>query len=161
MSLLHWRTKQQEGEPTEPSPLSGLRHEIDKLLDAYVREPFGAVEWPFGSQGKWLPSVEIAESDDAVFLWAEIPGVNPDKIDVTVGGGRLVIAGEKPQPSRPEASEVGRTEIRYGAFRRSIPLPEEVDIEKIDAAYQHGVLSLRLPKQQPAGAQKVHIKVAG
>ncbi len=160
MSFLNWRAKQHEPGSTDPSPLAGLRHEVDKLFDAFVREPLGGGDWPLGSAAKWSPSIEIVESDDAVVVRAELPGVDPSKIDVTALGGRLVIAGEKPQPTRHDPSEVCRCELRYGAFRRSIPLPEEVDLERIDATYQHGVLTLHVPKQSASVVQKVHIKVA-
>ncbi len=160
MSFRPWRTKQREGEPAEPSPLAGLRHEIDKLLDTYVREPLGSGEWPFGFPGKWAPAIEVVDAADAVVIRAELPGVDPNGLDVTATEGRVVIAGEKPQPDRPERAELCRGEIHYGVFRRSIALPEEVDLERLDATFRHGVLTLRVPRQSAGGAKKVHIKVA-
>lgn len=160
MSFLHRQTRHGEVEPTDPSPWVGLRQEIGKLLEGVVREPLEGVAWPFRTHGKWSPPVEILDSDDAVLIRAEVPGVDPAGIDVTIADGRLVIAGHKSQPDRPEACEVCRCEVRYGAFRRSIPLPDDVDVEGIDASCRHGILSLRVPKQRPAAAQKVHVKVA-
>ena len=160
MRLLYGQTKQGEVEPMDPSPLVGLRQEIGKLLEGFMREPFEGIPWPFRAQGKWSPPVEIVDSDDAILIRLELPGVDPAGVDVTVNEGRLVIVGDKPQPERPGAGEVCRCEMRYGAFRRSIPLPDEIDIEGIDASCRHGVLSLRVPKQRAAAAQKVHVKVA-
>ncbi len=159
-SFIPWQAKRQEGDPGQPAPLAGLRHEIDKLFDAYVREPLEGVEWPFGSQGKWVPAVEVIDSDDAVVIRVELPGVDPEAIDVTATDTRLVISGEKCQAPRPERSTGCRCETRYGTFRRSVSLPEGADIENIDARYEHGILTLQVPKQ-PAAAPKVHIKVAG
>jgi HSP20 family protein len=95
MSLIPWRSKRRESGPEESSPLATLREEMDRLFDAFVREPLGTIDWPFGGHGRWSPTVDIAESDEEVTVRAEIPGIDPESLDVSISGNQLVLAGEK------------------------------------------------------------------
>ena len=101
MSLIHWRNKQHDGIPGESAPLANLRNEMDRLFDSFIREPFGMLDWPaFMGGEKWWPAVDVAESDKEVIVRAEIPGIDPKELDVTVTGNQLVISGEKKESNR-------------------------------------------------------------
>jgi HSP20 family protein len=158
MSLIPWRGKR-ENERGELSPMVALRGEMDRLFDAFVREPFGAIDWPNWAGGKWSPAVDVAEDEKEVTIRAELPGIDPKDLDVSVVGNEVVLSGEKKESSETKEKGVYHSETRYGAFRRTIPLPEGVDTEHVDAQYAHGVLTLRLAKTAPAAAKRIEVKV--
>ena len=158
MSLIPWRNKR-EGPETELSPLVSLRGEMDRLFDSFLREPFGALNWPHGGVGKWSPAIDVAEDDKELSIRAELPGIDPKDLDVTVVGNQLVLSGEKRESSETKEKGVYHSETRYGSFRRTIPLPDGVDTEHVDAQYAHGVLTLRLPKTAPAATKRIEVKV--
>jgi HSP20 family protein len=159
MSLIPWRTKQHNGLPAESTPLATLRNEMDRLFDSFIREPFGMLDWPaFMGGEKWWPAVDLSESDKEVTVRAEIPGIDPKELDVTVTGSQLVISGEKKESSEKTEKGFYHNEARYGSFRRVIPLPEGVDSEHVDASYANGVLTLKLQKTPAAAAKKIEIK---
>jgi len=159
MGLIPWRNKQCESEPTEASPLVGLRQEMDRLMDRFVRDPFSAVEWPLVGGGKLAPPIDVSENAQEVVVRAELPGVEPGELDVTVSGNRLTISGEKKETVEQQHQGFLQQETRYGSFHRSVTLPKGVDVEKVDAQFNNGVLTLKLPKTQAVGAKKVEIKV--
>ena len=136
-----------------------LRSEIDRLFDSFVREPFGALDWPSWGGGKWSPAIDVAESDKEVTVRAELPGIDPKDLDVTVSGGQLMISGEKKESSETKDKGVYHSETRYGSFHRTVPLPEGVDTEHVDAQYAHGVLTLRLAKTPQAATKRIEVKV--
>src|SRR3972149_5091364 len=160
MSLIPWRSKQREGIPAESSPLASLRTEMDRLFDSFIREPFGMLDWPaFMGGEKWWPAVDVAEAGQGVTVKAEIPGIDPKELDVTVTGNQLVISGEKKESTENKEKGFYHSEARYGSFRRAIPLPEGVDPEHVDANYANGVLTLKLNKTPAAAAKRIEIQV--
>jgi HSP20 family protein len=160
MSLIPWRNKQHDGMTAESAPLATLRNEMDRLFDSFVREPLGMLDWPaFMGGEKWWPAIDIAESDKEITVRAEIPGIDPKELDVTVTGNQLVISGEKKESSEKKEKGFYHSEARYGSFRRAIPLPEGIDSEHVDANYANGILTLKLQKTPAAAAKKIEIKV--
>ncbi len=158
MSLIPWRNKR-EAPGGELSPMVALRSEIDRLFDSFVREPFGALDWPSWAGGKWSPAIDVAESDKEVTVRAELPGIDPKDLDVTVAGGQLTISGEKKESNETKDKGVYHSETRYGSFHRTVPLPDGVDTEHVDAQYAHGVLTLRLAKTPQAATKRIEVKV--
>jgi HSP20 family protein len=158
MNLIPWRSKQREGVIAE-SPLAALRNEMDRLFDSYIREPFGAIEWPgfLGGQLGW-PAVDVSESEKEITVRAELPGVDPKELDVSVTHNQVVIGGEKKETQETQEKGYYHSEARYGSFRRVIPLPEGADSEKVDAQYAHGVLTLKIAKIPAAAAKRIEIK---
>lgn len=161
MGLIPWRGKQREPVTTEAPSLASLRGEIDRLFDTFVREPFGSLEWPFAGERGWIPAVDLAEDDREVTVRAEVPGMKPEDLDVTISGSQLVLSGEKKQAAASEGKDFYHTESRYGAFQRSIPLPQEVDPENVEAEYAHGVLTVRLKKCPSAVARRIDVRAGG
>jgi HSP20 family protein len=157
MSLISWRSKQ--GEPVaEPSALANLRSEIDRLFDSYVRGPLGSVEWPFGDEGKWAPAVDVSEDENAVTVRAEVPGIAPEDLSVTLLGNQLAVSGEKKGSTGHKERGSHQPETRYGSFRRTVTLPEEVDPEQVEARCAHGVLTVTLKKVKPTPPKRIEIK---
>lgn len=157
MSLIPWKNKR---ESRELAPMVSLRHEMDRLFDSFLHEPFGLADWsPWGTEKGWTPAIDVAEDDKEVTVRAEMPGINPKDLDVSVSGNQLTLSGEKKESSETKEKGFYQSETRYGSFRRVIPLPEGVDTEHVDANYANGVLTLRMPKTAPASQKKIEVKV--
>lgn len=161
MSLIPWRSKQREGERPEPSPLGTLRTEMDRLFDTYLREPLAAIDWPLAGAAAWAPAVDVAEDEKQITVRAEIPGIDPKDVDVTVTGNQLVISGEKKESSERKEKSLHVRESRYGSFRRVVPLPTAVESKNVEAHCANGVLTVTLPKTQSAAAKRIDVKVSG
>jgi HSP20 family protein len=108
---------------------------------------------------EWWPAVNVAETPETVVVTAELPGLDPKEIEISVVGDTLTIRGEK----RFEREEKGKTwyrrEIAGGKFTRSFTLPASVDAEHVDAACKAGILTITLPKRAEAKAKKIEVKV--
>jgi HSP20 family protein len=159
MSLIPWRNKPLAGGPEgESSPMLALRNEIDRLFESFFREPFGAIDWPTWGSDKWAPAVDVTDSEKELTVRAELPGIDPKDLDVTVTGNQLVLSGEKKQSTEHDGKNYYHSETRYGSFRRTIPLPEGVDTEHVEAQFANGVLTLHLPKTAPAVQKRIEVK---
>jgi HSP20 family protein len=157
MNLIPWRNKQQEG-GGELSPLVALRGEMDRLFDSFFREPFGGLDWPLWGGGRFSPPIDVAETDKEFTVRAELPGIDPKDLEVTVTGHQLVLSGEKKESSEHDGKNFYRSETRYGSFRRSLPLPDGVDTEHVEAEYANGVLTLHLKKTEQAATKRIEVK---
>ncbi len=106
---------------------------------------------------QWLPSVDVFEKDGKIMVKAELPGMKKEDIDVSVVGDTLTIKGEKKTESEVKEEDYYRSERTYGSFFRSLPLPADVDADKIEASYDNGVLEVSLPKVPKAQPKKVPV----
>ena len=166
MSPIPWKCKRPEGRPEETSPITALRSEMERLFNTYVREPWDTADWsfadwPFGAGTRWSPAVDIAESDREVIVRAELPGIDPDDIEVSVTGNHLVLSGEKKESTEHKGKDFYHAESRFGAFHRSIPLPEAVDPKQVRAEFANGVLTVRLEKSAASVPKRITVKVRG
>jgi HSP20 family protein len=109
---------------------------------------------------EWNPRVDIAESDDAYEIHADIPGVAKGDLKVTVQDGVLTIQGERRQEERDENARIHRLERFYGSFTRSFTLPADADISGLRASSGDGQLTVTVPKKTSAPASEaVHVPV--
>jgi len=122
--------------------------EMERLMAEMLRG-FGRGEFP-GMELGFEPRIEMYETPDEVVVRAELPGIDKDSIDVKVRGNYLIIRGVKKQEKKDERDNVFFSETFYGEFQRVIPLPVEVQEDKIEAYYDKGVLEIRLPKAESA-----------
>ncbi|WP_339132816.1 MAG: Hsp20/alpha crystallin family protein [Candidatus Electrothrix sp. GW3-4] len=132
--------------------------EMEALLDRYSKSPgklSGGNGKPEG--GGWMPVVDIEETDGAFIVHAELPGVAKDDVQVNIENGVLTIKGEK--KTRSEDTKRHRVECVYGSFLRSFTLPQDVDVEQVEAAYKNGILDLTIPKQEQAKPKQIEVKV--
>jgi HSP20 family protein len=135
--------------------------EIADKFDRYTR----AVGQPrAGSQeviatGDWAPRVDIAETDEAFVIKAEIPEVNKEDVKVTVDNGVLAIRGERKQEKEEKEKKFHRVERYYGSFTRSFTLPDNVDETKIKASFKDGMLNLEIQKTEKAKPKVIDVKV--
>ena len=149
-------------------PFETLRHEIDRLFedfdDGMWRSRFGRPMFdlqPFWSRGStWtaVPAVDIAETDKAYEITAELAGMDEKNIEVKFADGVLTIRGEKKDEKEEKKKDYYLSERRYGSFQRSFAVPDGVDTDKIEAHFKNGVLTVTLPKT--VQAQKSEKKIA-
>ena len=135
------------------TPAFSLRREIDRLFD----DAFGGNG--LRNTAAWAPPVDVRESDSELALLFEIPGVAPEQIEVTTDNGVLTVRGEK-REERKEGDEgqYHLVERTYGSFSRSFQLPKNLDESKIEAKFEHGVLTVRIPKAALPQPKKIEIK---
>ncbi|MBU2531138.1 MAG: Hsp20/alpha crystallin family protein [Alphaproteobacteria bacterium] len=142
--------------------LTSLHREIDKVFDEFHRN-FG-ISRPWNGQmvaGSMLaPNIDVVESENALEVTAELPGVSKDDVEVTVAEGVLTIRGEKKAEKKEEKDNYRMVERSYGSFQRSLRLPFNIEADQIDAQFTEGVLKIVLPKPAEAEAKvrKVDIK---
>ncbi len=106
----------------------------------------------------WVPAVDIREEDDKYVLHADIPGVKPEEIEVSMDGGVLTIRGERKQKIEEEKENYKRVERMHGIFYRRFSLPDDTDADKISAKGAHGVLEVTIPKMESQQARKIEVK---
>jgi len=105
-----------------------------------------------------VPPVDIVESDAGIMLWADLPGVSKDRVNVRVDGENLVIEGEA-EVRVPEKLEILHSEIRNPFYRRVFTLSRELDTSKIEASVKDGVLRLHIPKAEEARPRRIEVNV--
>ncbi len=133
--------------------LVSLRQAMDRLLeDSYVRP--GTGRW---AETEGTLPLDIYRTDDALVVKAALPGVKPEDVDVTVESDTLTISGEFRDERREDEHGYLYQELRRGRFSRTIQLPADVSADKAQADYEHGVLTLTLPKREEARPRQIRI----
>lgn len=115
-------------------------------------------EWPRAWADEWRPSVDLSENDGKYTLKAELPGVNKDDISVSYNDGYVTVSGKRESENEEEGTSYHTKEVTHGSFSRSFRLPKKVDIDKVDASYKDGVLTVVLPHKEDAGTKKIEVK---
>jgi len=131
-------------------------------LNDWMDDAFSA--WPFGggsaaATASWIPAVDVFEDANAIRVVAELPGLKPEDVQITLEDGTLTIRGEKKQGAEETTERVHRYERSYGVFQRAFRLPDSVDGDRVDAAYENGVLTVTLPKAERAKPRKIQVSV--
>ena len=149
-------------------PYETLRREIDRLFEDFdggfwsspFRRSMFEVEPFLRREAEWAaaPAVDVTENDKAYEITVELPGMAEKDIDVSLANGTLVIKGEKQEEKEEKKKDYYLSERRYGSFERRFGVPDDVEMGKIDASFQKGVLKVALPKT--AEAQKPEKKIA-
>jgi len=129
------------------------------IFDRFERL-FEDLELPalFEEREVWTPAFDVAENDKEYIVTAELPGIDPKDIEITISNGVLTIKGEKKREEESRGENYYYMERQYGAFQRSFRLPEEVKEEEIDATYRNGVLRLVIPKVHEGKVKRIEIK---
>ncbi len=106
---------------------------------------------------EWTPRVDVKEEDKRFVILADIPGVDPKEIDVSMDKGVLTIRGERKQESVEANGKSTRVERIQGAFERSFTLPDSADAEGVSASGKHGVLEISIPKKAETTPRKISV----
>lgn len=109
----------------------------------------------------WVPALDIVERGEGITVRAEVPGVDPDKIDVTVQDDVLTIRGSKEESREENSENILRTERRFGSFIRQVALPGPVDEANVHATYKNGVLTVDLTRSAAAQPRRIPVKNEG
>jgi len=153
----NWGTKRVPVHRGEELPLRSLRREMNRFFDDFSRD-FGLSVWG-GESGAFAPDIDVEEDDDAIRVDVELPGVDEKDVDVSLRDDQLVVRGEKREERTEKTRGERWTERRFGAFVRAIPLPCEVDRERVEASFRRGVLHVDLPKTAEARREGRRIEV--
>lgn len=137
--------------------LSSIQDKMNQLFEDTFSRTRGRDE-ALG-KGMWTPAVDIFETEDAVVVKAEIPGVERDQIAVEIKDGILTLHGERKFEKEVKEENYHRIERAYGTFHRSFSLPSSVDEEKISAKFKEGVLEVTLPKKEREKPKQIKVDV--
>ena len=133
-------------------PFGAFQREMNKLFDdffgGFELSPWAPVERRLASV--FTPHVDVSETDKEIKVSAELPGMDDKDIDVSLTRDALTIKGEKKEEKEDKGKDYYKMERSYGSFTRSIPLPVEVDTDKVQATFKKGVLEITLPKTAKA-----------
>lgn len=144
MTLVRWQ-------PT--TDWSGFGTDVDRFFESF----FGTRGGDSGGHRRWLPAVDLVETDDSLVLKADLPGLSQDDVTVEVDGNVLTISGERRVDHERKEDGYYRVERSFGHFSRSVTLPEGVDEEKVTANFNDGVLEVRIPKPEERQPTRIEI----
>ena len=151
--LIPWRKRTLAREDDwDEHPFDMLHREVNRLFDTYYRG--------VGRNTVLSAGFELSEADDEVEVKVELPGMDEKDIQVSLDEGMLTIRGERKEQKETRKRNVHVSEMSYGGYSRTIPLPAEVDAEKARAKFKRGVLTLTLPKTERARAKRRCIPVS-
>ncbi|MCX7805147.1 MAG: Hsp20/alpha crystallin family protein [Planctomycetota bacterium] len=138
----------------DPFRIRGLQRELDNLMEEFFgRSPF------VGTDSRFVPEMDVIEDDKSVIVRMEIPGVDRDKIKVTMENGVLTISGTKEEVREAKDVQYHICERRFGTFTRKVALADFLNPEKTEASYKDGVLEIRVEKREEAKPRSIDVKV--
>ncbi len=141
------------------SPFLSLQKEINKIFEDFFTD-LAPSKWFKDENESFVPSVNVKEKDKEIVVTAELPGMDADDIDISITDDVLTLRGEKKEEKEEKEGDYYYHELNYGSFHRDIPLPAEVETDKVKAEFKKGVLKIRLPKKPEAQrkAKKIQVK---
>ena len=149
MALIRW-------EPVRE--LGTIQSDMNRLFNSFFNTPTPANGRAFR---RWIPAMDLVETDSAFVLKADLPGLNESDVTVELEDNVLTVSGERKSEQEDRKAGYYRVERSYGAFRRSLTLPEGVDPAAVAASFDKGVLEVTVPKPQQQAPRKVQITVGG
>lgn len=140
----------------QPTPTLPIRHtpDFDQVLDSL----FGSFSNPAGHELPWSPQTDASEDEQGYSLKMEVPGFNPESIEISFDGDTLSIEGTSSGIEEKEGVKYHRTERTSGSFRRTFHLPEAADADNATAEIGDGLLEIRIPKREAAKRRLLSIK---
>jgi len=135
--------------------VSRLRREMDRLWEDYFGSGRRGLQ-PL--KGEFAPAVDVKETPDQIVVKAEVPGIDAKDINISVTGDVLTIKGEKKSEREEKDENYHMVERSYGSFSRSLALPAAADLDKIEAKYDKGVLTVTCPKKEEVKPKAIEIK---
>lgn len=139
--------------------LATLQDRIDRLFEDTLGRVHGASGDEAFEGARWAPAVDILEKPNELVLRADLPGIDPKEVEISVENNTLTLRGERKFESDVKEDDFRRIERVYGSFVRSFSLPRAVDAEKVEAEYRNGVLEVKLPKRLEAKPKQIKVAV--
>lgn len=131
----------------------GFQDEFDRIFDSF----FPSLNRENGSSS-WVPRMDFLEREDSYEIRLDAPGLTKEDFTIDYHDGALTISGERQMKERSESDVLLRTERLYGRFTRSFALPRTVNLEKIQATYADGVLTVSVPKTEESKPRRIQVK---
>jgi HSP20 family protein len=150
MALVRW-------EPVRE--LTSLQNEMNRLFNTFFDTPSTGGNGNGGSLRRWIPAMDLVETDDHFVLKADLPGLDESDVNIEVEDNVLTVSGERKADHEDNREGYVRVERAYGSFRRSLTLPDGVDAEAVSASFEKGVLQVSIPKPEQRKPRKVAIQV--
>ena len=141
-------------------PLNFLQNELARMLEEYLQPESRGGEQSSPTDlepSGWKPLIDVYETPEETIVVAEVPGVDPTKIELSISGNLLILRGDKELGELPEAQLQVR-ERRFGTFLRQIMIPADVDFDAAQADVKNGVLIVRIPKRRAAQPRTIPIR---
>jgi HSP20 family protein len=130
--------------------LDVLQTDISRLFNSFFHRSDGA--------GRWIPALDVVESEEEIVLRCDLPGLKEEEVRIEVRGGRLTIAGERQAQSEHDGEGYHRIERSFGAFRRTIAVPESLDPDQVKAQIRDGVLEVHIPKPAEPEVHRIEVE---
>lgn len=146
MSLIKWK-------PLEE--LDTLRQQINRLFDIVGNEDSELKT----AETHWIPAIELQSTETELVLKAQVPGIEPEKLDIQVSDNAVFLTGEYQEQKEADEQGMVRSEFYYGQFRRVVPLPLAIQRDQVQASIVDGLLTLTMPKSQSATPNVVKVPV--
>ena len=154
--LIPWRRERLPVRREGQDPFLAVRQEMDRMFDEFSR---GSWLVPFDKEwAAFEPRVDVVETDQEVKVTAELPGLDAKDVDLNLSRNVLIIKGEKKHEYEEKDENYYRAERSYGSFQRSVALPQGIQADAADAAFDKGVLTVTFPKTAAEQAQKIAVK---
>jgi HSP20 family protein len=133
--------------------LGSLQNEMNRLFNTVFDTP-----QPGGStMRRWMPAMDLVESDESFILRADLPGLSEEDIKIEFDDGTLTVSGERKAEHESKSEGYYRVERAFGSFSRSLTLPQGVDPEAVTAHFDRGVLEVRIPKPEQRKPRRIEI----
>jgi HSP20 family protein len=144
MALVRW-------DPTRE--LDSLQSDMNRLFDSF----FGGRQGNGVSGRRWIPAMDLVETDDHLVLRADLPGISEDDIEIEIKDNVLTVSGERKSEREDKGEGYHRVERSFGRFSRSLSLPDGVDADSVNAGFDRGVLEVKIPKPAETKPHRVQI----
>ena len=139
------------------SDMLSLRDTVDRLFDERLFRPLA---WRAADGDGLVPALDVRQNADELIVEVSLPGVQPEDVDITITGQTLVIRGEMKAEERDEGDAYLYRERRSGTFHRQLQLPVRVAGDSAEATFEHGILTLRIPKAEEVKPRQIQVKAA-
>ena len=139
------------------TPIEEFTTDMERMFDSLLGRTVGSVLRNTNRE-TFQPHLDIVETNTDYVVSVDLPGVKPEDVKVEMEDGRLTISGKRETVTEDKAKNVHRVERTRGSFHRAVSLPREVDVEKIDAKYEQGVLHVTLPKSAEKQPRKIEVR---
>lgn len=148
MALVRW----------DPSrELDSLQSDMNRLFDGF----FGGRQANGSTHRRWIPPMDLVETEDELILRADLPGLGEDDVEIEIRDGVLTVTGERKAEHEEKSEGFYRVERAFGSFSRSLSLPRGIDAGEVSAAFERGVLEVRIPKPEERKPTRVAISGSG
>ena len=150
MALVRWQPARE---------ITSIQSEMNRLFNTFFDTPTRTEGTNGTSLRRWVPAMDLAETEDSYVLKADLPGLSEGDVNVEVEDKVLTVSGERKAEHEDKGEGYVRVERSYGSFRRSLTLPEGIDADAVQATFENGVLEVRIPKPEERKPRKVAIQV--